>query len=77
MRTLQIVPDGWPCTLEECPPGFFIVGEDLCFKTEYHTEKGESEAYCHTGEYFVGGAASSEARAALVVQPVAAEWVDV
>jgi len=25
MRTvLQIVPAGWPCTLEDCPPGLFV-----------------------------------------------------
>lgn len=30
-----IEPDGWECSLEDCPPGYFMHCGDLCFKTEY------------------------------------------
>jgi len=35
MRRLILEPDGWPCSIRECPPGFFLHGDSLCFKTEY------------------------------------------
>ena len=52
-----IVPDGWPCTLEECPPGPFVSVEypnSLCFKSEYRTPDGRVESYCESGEFFCG-----------------------
>lgn len=30
-----INPEGWPCKLKDCPPGFFVWEGNLCFKTEY------------------------------------------
>lgn len=63
MQTLKIVPDGWPCTLEECPPGFFVCEKQLCFKTEY----GQNECYNSAGETFCGEKTE-------YVQPVVAEW---
>lgn len=35
MKRMIVEPDGWPCTLEECPPGHFVIDGQLCFKTEY------------------------------------------
>lgn len=35
MKQLILVPEGWPCTLRECPPGNFVLNDQLCFKTEY------------------------------------------
>lgn len=75
MRQLVIKPDGWPCTLAECPPGFFVAGNSLCLKTEYSSEK--TEAYLDSGEYFAGGAATKEDREKLIVQPVTAVWEEV
>lgn len=34
--TVTLVPNGWPCTLAECPPGPFASPDGgLGFKTEY------------------------------------------
>lgn len=54
-----IVPVGWPCSLEECPPGHFISLEYpdmLCFKSEYGMapEHRNVEAFNCAGEYFHG-----------------------
>lgn len=35
MKRLVLVPAGWPCSLHECPPGFFLHENTVCFKTEY------------------------------------------
>jgi len=75
-KTLSIVPYGWPCSLEQCAPGHFVYNDNLCFKTEYITQQGKLEAYCETGEFFVGGATTEELRCQLMVQPVVAVWVD-
>lgn len=77
MKRLVINPEGWPCTLAECPPGHFLFGEYLCFKTEYAQEvKGDyfPQSYCETGEFFWGGTKTHEERSRLIVQPVTAEW---
>ena len=50
-----VVPDGWPCFLEECPNGPFIdlnYPDDLCFKSEYHHDDGRIMAYNSAGEFF-------------------------
>ncbi|MCG7507038.1 hypothetical protein [Mesorhizobium retamae] len=62
MKRLLMEPDGWPCTYEECRPGFFVLGGDVLLKSEYG-----SQGYCSSGEAFAG---SHE----LVVQPVTAVW---
>lgn len=70
MKQLIINPNGWPCTLEECPPGPFVdlKYNTLCFKSEYHSENGKPEAYNSAGEFYHGDG---------LVQPVIAEWDDV
>lgn len=74
MKQLIIKPDGWPCTLAECPPGHFLHGDHLAFKSEY----GDNDAYCDNGEYFVGGAGiEKEKRSQIMVQPVKYEWEEV
>jgi len=35
MKRMIIQPRGWPCAIRDCPPGFFVSGDALCFKTEY------------------------------------------
>jgi len=48
MKKIIIEPDGWECLIEECQPGHFMFGDELCFKTEYGME-----VYCSTGETFM------------------------
>lgn len=82
MLKLIVVPDGWKCTLEECPPGFFVRTHSegvntLCFKTEYREDDGKIQAFNEAGEWFACGASSEEERRLLIVQPVIAKWEDV
>ena len=82
MRRLIIEPNGWPCTLLECPPGHFLwtntggsfaVREStLCFKTEY-----QSEVFNSAGEYFHGTGKQGDRVEDAIVQPVIARWEDV
>ena len=68
MKTVKIVPDGWECLIEECPPGFFYYEGQLCFKTEYHEEDGGLQVYCSSGETFMPRK--------VMVQPVVSEESD-
>jgi len=71
MNSLVIKPEGWECNIEECPPGFFVYKGELCLKTEY----GDCEAYCCSGEKFVGeGGGRETTRNKLIVQPCIAVW---
>lgn len=67
MKKLIAKPNGWPCTLEECPPGLFVYEDEICFKSEYINEIGKIEAFCESGEYFCK-------EANITVQPVIVEW---
>lgn len=58
-----IEPDGWPCSVEACPPGPFVCKDSLCFKSAYRPD-GKVEAFNESGEVFVIYPAT------LVVQPV-------
>lgn len=63
------------CTLADCPPGLFLFGETLCFRSEYSTTVKvppyvQPDAYVvESGEYFWGGAKTSVERSALMVHP--------
>lgn len=63
-------------TLEECEPGLFWFNGSLCFKSEYSTPVRtanlvQPDAFVvASGEYFWGGAKTSEARSKLLVQPI-------
>lgn len=61
-KTCRIVPDGWPVKVEECPPGFFMCDDQLCFRNEY----GQNGIFNSAGEYFV--------TRGIMVQPVIYEW---
>jgi len=79
MKSMIIEPHGWPCTLSECPPGFFVFDDDLFLKDEYGHESDETgkwytSAYCSSGEFFRGGAKTKKDREKLVVQPVEVVW---
>lgn len=70
MKVLKLVPDGWPCSLEECRPGHFVHdGIHLGFKTEYRKENGSVMAFNEAGEYFCVTDVHK-------VQAVSAQWED-
>ena len=59
------------CPLAECPPGLFLFGNCLGFKSEYRADDGRCAAFVvESGEYFWGGATSNDAREDLMVHPV-------
>jgi len=66
MKRLVLMPNGWACTLEECPPGLFIFNKQVCFKSEYHNN-GNVEAFNNSGEYL-------SINQKEIVQPVDYEW---
>jgi len=53
MKIVKIIPDGWECMIEECPPGFFYYEGQLCFKSEYMTDNEGIEVFNSSGEYFM------------------------
>lgn len=67
MTRLELKPNGFPCTLEECPPGPFLHGKDVCFKSEYHSNTGRIEAYCSSGEAYHGTG---------LIQPLESVWIE-
>ena len=76
MKKLELKPDGFPCPLRECPPGLFLCGEDVGLKSEYRNERGETEAYCESGEFFWGDANKGGTAEETIVQPLIAEWTE-
>lgn len=69
MKKLVMVPNNWSCSLEECPPGFFVYENSLCFKTEYHRSNGQVNAFNEAGEYFY-----CEDDQKVIIQPVIPVW---
>lgn len=61
---LVILPNGWPVKLDECPSGFFVYKEQLCFKSDY----GQNDIFNSAGEYFV--------TKDIDVQPVFYDWIE-
>jgi hypothetical protein len=74
MKRLELKPDGFPCKLAECSPGFFLFGEMVGLKSEYRSDKGNCEAYCDSGEFFCGGIGNKADDT--IVQPLKTEWID-
>lgn len=71
MKRLELKPDGWPCKLSECPPGFFLFNDSVCYKSSY------GDYYVGTGgSVFWGGTTRSDDRELLIVQPLIEEWVE-
>lgn len=52
MKTIEIVHTNLPCSLAECPPGFFLYEWQLCFKSEYKRDGGKLEAFNSAGKCF-------------------------
>lgn len=65
ISSVTLVPNGWPCSLEECPPGPFAKGDCIGFKTEYGSTRHVDgvlkvtnlpDVYClESGEAYCGG----------------------
>ena len=72
MKRLELTPDGFPCTLAECPPGHFLFKDHVGFKSEYSTNSGFIEAFNEVGEYFHGDG-NGEAKLC-IVQPLQPIW---
>lgn len=70
-KQFVVVPEGWPCSVEDCPPGLFVCDDRLCLKTNHLTN---GPYCCGTGEIFWGGTGNEEDRQTLQVQPVVAVW---
>ena len=66
MKKIDFKPSGFECSLDECPPGFFLFRDEICLKTEY----GPCEAFCSSGEAFWGGVELKEEVAKLKVIPL-------
>ena len=69
MKKLELIPLNFPCRLGECPPGFFLFRDEVCFKSEY------TESYNSAGEYFWGGTSDKNETWALIVQPLDYKWI--
>jgi hypothetical protein len=76
-----------PCHLLECPVGFFVYKNELCFRTagttfyfNVETQLEETfslvEAFNSKGEPFWGGATHHQAKERLTVTPMRAVWED-
>lgn len=77
MKILTIFPEDWECSLENCPPGMFLLVKDktLHVKTEYTDNNGIIESYtCSSGEAFLGGVKADIDRSQIRVIPVEYEW---
>lgn len=76
MRSKELVlrPVGWPCTLYQCPPGFFLYNGNVCFKTEYRSDN-KMEVFCESGEFFCASTKTEDEKEKLEVQPLEADWI--
>lgn len=71
LKDLAIKIKGAPCSLWDCPPGLFLFGDILGYKSDNNYNDGFVDAYCFdTGESFWGGSKSREAQGQLQVQPL-------
>ena len=73
MKSLQLVPDGWPCKLGE-HVGLFVYGAN---DGTLGLSSTHGDVCMDNGEAFWGGTQEEPARAELIVQPVKAVWVEV
>ena len=73
MIVCKLIPHGWPCSIEECPPGYFawIYGDDhtcIGFKSEYSRDEGDKDVFNEAGEYLTLDSPTDE------VQPLEVSW---
>ena len=67
---IRVIPVGPVCKLSECPPGLFLVVDDLGNNLGLKTEYSSEEVFVVvSGEYFWGGVQTDDARQNLRVVP--------
>lgn len=73
MKRLELKPDGFKCTLAECPPGLFLDADEAIvgLKTDY-----DEYFIAIDGDAYWGGTSCKQERSKIVVQPLRYEWVD-
>jgi hypothetical protein len=54
MKQINVIPQGFPCTIEECPVGLFLSGDELVVKTEYRSNNRPDAYIVSSGEYYCG-----------------------
>lgn len=67
---VELVPDGEPTTLAQCPRGPFLFQGIVGFKSEYSDNNGFIHAFNEGGEYFWAGAGTPANQRKLMVQPL-------
>lgn len=72
MKACNLVPHGWLCTIEECPPGHFVwLTHCIGFKSEYihelHDEGPHPMCFNEAGEYI-------HTERVGLVQPLVVNW---
>lgn len=70
---IELIPDGFPVPLCECPEGPFLYGDMVGFKSEYGSNNGKIDAFCESGEYFWGGTKVPLEQRRLMLQPLRIE----
>lgn len=80
-RICQLVPRGWPCLIEECPPGYFcwMYGDDhrcIGFKTEYGRPEGEGLVTLYRADIYNEAGEMMSLDEGAEVQPLEIEWGD-
>ena len=88
VKRVKVVPHGWPCTFDECPPGLFATVDirtgdvSLGLMTEYTQDRPDGserqrDAYVvDSGEYWWGGTSTVAERGKVIVQPCVTETSD-
>lgn len=72
MKRLELKPEGFPCKLSECPPGFFLFNDGVCFKSQYGNDHDGQDVFLEGGCSFWGGKDAD--RPNLIVQPLVSNW---
>lgn len=68
MKTLILTPNGWPCSLRECPTGLFVQNGKIGFKTADH------QLFNMDGVAYWSKVTKDKCERKGVVQPVKSEW---
>jgi hypothetical protein len=67
---IELVEDGAPTILAQCPKGPFLFEGIVGFKSEYMENNGFIHAFNEGGEFFWAGAKSADEQRMLMVQPL-------
>jgi len=67
---IEIKPDNFETTIQDCPSGLFLFKDSLCFKSSYN------EIYLCSGSAFWGGVETREEMLKLRVIPLRHEIIE-